>query len=681
MELFSLLAKLTLDSTEFEKGLDKAEQSVDGLDIPNQKLGLDTQDFERGVEDSEGLGKTFGSEMEGVFSGIKQALTVTGIVAAVTGIVNGLKEAVNLTAETADQIDKGSRRLGISTKAYQEWDHALRQSGAGINDLNKGIMVMQAAIKAADPATPFADAEDAVDGLADKTAGLSADAYEAFRELGMLGDLEAGKFSNAEDLMSATLKKLAAFTAEGGSTDDRGILVRKLFGRGGDSLNALLDSGTEGVEQLLKEASDLGLVMSQDEIDNAVKYGDAVANLNSELDAIKTAFVADIIPVLTDCVGWLTDFLTLLNPRLQTSSIYQVFDEIDQKATKASSQVDASSASAKKLIEDLQAMGDYWTLDEQGRMTWDALAAKALELFPQLSQYIDTDGKKISGNTLAIEQNIDAWARLEKQRLLSNAMAEKSQKVADQLTAAYEKGAEAAVKEADAEGKRQAAIDALQDVLNKNGQLREAVEGLFGTSKITGENADDILYWYQHENKLFTAGGEEEVAAYNNTKEAAAAMRAESEKMIAEAEQAQADLTTYEKKLAEQMGLTQAEVIAGKERIDELKAAIDSLPSDVYTRYHVTEDDYTGHAIGADYIPYDNYPALLHRGEKVLTAKEARQQNSQGVNMEHLEERIAAAIRSGMQGVTVESFIDGKRMTDDSNRRNMRDIKARRYRG
>lgn len=30
-----------------------------------------------------------------------------------------------------------------------------------------------------------------------------------------------------------------------------------------------------------------------------------------------------------------------------------------------------------------------------------------------------------------------------------------------------------------------------------------------------------------------------------------------------------------------------------------------------------------GHAIGNDYVPYNNYPAMLHRGEAVLTAREA----------------------------------------------------------
>lgn len=34
-----------------------------------------------------------------------------------------------------------------------------------------------------------------------------------------------------------------------------------------------------------------------------------------------------------------------------------------------------------------------------------------------------------------------------------------------------------------------------------------------------------------------------------------------------------------------------------------------------------------GYAVGLDRVPYDNYPALLHQGERVLTAREAREQD------------------------------------------------------
>ena len=678
MELFNLLAKLTLDTNEFSRGIDQAEQEMNSIDVDDPQLGLDNDEFNSGIEESQGLGDSFGSEMEKVFNGVKSALTVTGIVAAISGIVNGLKEAVNLTAETADGIDKGSKKLGISTKAYQEWDHALKQSGSGIEAVKKGIMNFQAAMKAADPATPFADAEDQVDGLADKTAGLSQDAYEALRELGLLSRLQAGEFQNAEELMNASLLALADYVDDEHSVDDRGILVRKLFGRGGDELNALLNEGEEGVKALLSEASELGLIMSDEEIKQAVEYGDAVENLNAELDAIKTAFVRDIIPVLTTAVGWLTNFLTMLNPRLQTNSIYQIFDEIDAKTIVAGRKVDEANATAKKLIEDLQELGNYWTLDEQGRMTWDALADKALDLFPQLSDYIDTDGKKIKGNTEAIEANIDAWSRLEKQRLLSAAMDEKREAVAKQLIDAYKKGAEAAEQEAVAEGKRQVAIDEINKLLQsgQNTEFSETFKAIYGEGGVTKENADSVLEWFTTNFSNLSTVATDMAMQYSELQQQAESTRAAADDQISKAEAAQDELESYERRLSDAMGLTADNIRAARKEIDEYAKALDKLPRHVGTSID-NEPHYT-HAIGSAYIPFDNYPALLHRGEKVLTATEARQ-TSDGIDYGHLEERIAAAIRAGMDGATVRSFINGREVTDEVNRNNMRDVKGRRF--
>lgn len=676
MDLFSLVAKLTLDKNEFERDLDEAERDLGGIDVPDTKLELDNDEFNGALEESQGLGDTFGTEMEGVFNGIKTALTVTGIVGAIAGIVNGLKEAVNMTAETADGIDKGSKKLGISTKAYQEWDHALKQSGSSIDVVKKGIMQFQAAIKAADPSTPFADAEDQVDGLADKTAGLSSDAYEALRELGLLSRLQAGEFQNAEELMNASLLALAGFE---GSTDERGILTRKLFGRGGDELNALLDEGTEGVKALLTEASDLGLIMSDDEITNAVAYGDAVANLNAELDAIKTAFVKDIIPQLTSATKWLTNFLTGLNPRLQEQNIFTIFDEIDKRTLTASLEIDEATVTAKKLIEDLQTMGDYWTLDDEGRMAWDALAAKALELFPQLSDYIDRDGKKIQGNTKDIEENIEAWARLQKERILSDAMDEKRAAVATQLSNAYKKGAEARKKEAEAEGKWQTALEKINKIRKEQG-LEEFAEGT---------TYEQYREWYNEYGQGTTSVGaakKKRLTDYADaTKEyetvigQAEDLREEAEKLKDTAKQAQDELADQQKYLEEEMGLTADRLREAQREAEEYYKVLSKIPRHINTRVGFDGLTEHTHAIGSAYIPYDNYPALLHRGERVLTATEARQGGGE-IDYTALEDKIIAAIRQGMDGATVRSYINGKLVTDEVNRNNMQGVKGRRYR-
>ena len=56
-------------------------------------------------------------------------------------------------------------------------------------------------------------------------------------------------------------------------------------------------------------------------------------------------------------------------------------------------------------------------------------------------------------------------------------------------------------------------------------------------------------------------------------------------------------------------------------------------PSDISNMVYVGGRAYS-YAVGATYIPYDNFPALLHEGERVLTAREARNyKDGGGVNI------------------------------------------------
>lgn len=58
---------------------------------------------------------------------------------------------------------------------------------------------------------------------------------------------------------------------------------------------------------------------------------------------------------------------------------------------------------------------------------------------------------------------------------------------------------------------------------------------------------------------------------------------------------------------------------AGVKVIDEYNRGVRSKPA------ATPSSSGTGQAIGNDFIPYNNYPAILHRGEAVLTAREADQ--------------------------------------------------------
>jgi hypothetical protein len=81
-------------------------------------------------------------------------------------------------------------------------------------------------------------------------------------------------------------------------------------------------------------------------------------------------------------------------------------------------------------------------------------------------------------------------------------------------------------------------------------------------------------------------------------------------------------------------------------------------------------------------VPYDDYPSLLHRGEMVLTASQARQLRGGGggeIDYTHLGQVVADAIRSGMDGVTVDSYLDGRLITEAVSREMAAQMSARRF--
>lgn len=87
-----------------------------------------------------------------------------------------------------------------------------------------------------------------------------------------------------------------------------------------------------------------------------------------------------------------------------------------------------------------------------------------------------------------------------------------------------------------------------------------------------------------------------------------------------------------------------------------------------------------GFAKGSVFIPND-MTAMLHRGEMVLTASQARKyrDNESGVDYGTLAQVVAQAVREGMAGVSVNSYLDAELVTESVNRRIGNELVSRRY--
>ena len=247
MDVFDLFAKLSLDSSEYEKGLGDAEKK------------------------GSGFGKGLGSAAK------VGAAAVAAVGAAAVGAGVALVKGTGDVAAYGDNIDKMSQKMGISAKAYQEWDAVLQHSGTSIDSMSRGMQTLQ------------------------KNAVNSAD---KFAKLGLTQEQIANM--STEELFSATITGLQNM----GEGAERTALASELLGGSAKELGALLNTSAEDTQAMKDRVNELGGVMSDDAVKAAAAYQDQLQDMQTGFDSLKRNMLSEFMPALTTVMGGLTDLFT-----------------------------------------------------------------------------------------------------------------------------------------------------------------------------------------------------------------------------------------------------------------------------------------------------------------------------------------------------------------------------------
>lgn len=300
LELFKVGARMVLDKTEFDKDVKEADAS------------------------GKGLAENLSSYME------KAKKVIGGLFTAVAikKVASSLWDLAKETSAFGDRIDKQSQAIGFSRKAFQEWDYILGQNGASIDSLGMSMKTLNSAIE-----------------------GNSGEIAAGLSKIG----LSAAQLSrlSPEERFEAVVKALQKLPPGAKKSE----LAMQLLGKNAQELMPLLNGSADGVEELRKRAHDLGLIMSDEDVDAAVGFGDALDDLRKAWDAIKMKFGAQLLPGLTqglvstaNAVGRISNAVT---DAFKTGDWSKVFSTIADEA--------------KKLLH----------LDEITWPTWDTVKAAA----------------------------------------------------------------------------------------------------------------------------------------------------------------------------------------------------------------------------------------------------------------------------------------------------------------
>lgn len=246
MNVFDLFAKLSLDKSEYEEGLDDAQKDAEGFGS-KLKSGLGT------------AGKVAGGAI---------AAVGTASVALGKAFVDGMGDV----ASYGDSIDKMSQKIGISAEAYQEWDFIAQHSGTSMESLKASFKTLSTAAQ---------------------------NGTEEFEALGI--SLEDAASMSTEDLFSSVISGLQ--NMEEGT--ERTALASKLLGRGAIELGALLNTSAEDTEAMRQQVHDLGGVMSNEAVKSAAQYQDSLQNMQTALTGLKNNMMSEFLPAASQVMDGL----------------------------------------------------------------------------------------------------------------------------------------------------------------------------------------------------------------------------------------------------------------------------------------------------------------------------------------------------------------------------------------
>ena len=198
-----------------------------------------------------------------------KGLAIGGGVALAGFGINAVKDFV----QTGDELDKMSKRTGISVEALSELKFAAEQSGTSLESIETSSKRLSSTIL------------DASNGMSGATMALDQLGLSAQKVQGLLPEEQFNTF--------------AAALADIEDASTRAALAQDVFGRAGTDLLPLLSEGAEGMAALRQQAVDLGNTFTTEGAASAAEFQDSLNELKQGFGALGQTLGEKLVPVLT----------------------------------------------------------------------------------------------------------------------------------------------------------------------------------------------------------------------------------------------------------------------------------------------------------------------------------------------------------------------------------------------
>jgi len=255
--LFSLFGEIFIENSAANKAIDSTVKQAEGA--------------------AGKTGASVGAMAKNVASGAM--MVASAGVAAAGALVNIGTQA----AENADAIDEGSQALGVSAEGYQEWAYILDQNGMSIDSFGTSMK-----------------------GLVKTMTDGSLKSSGALDSLGLsLEDLEG---MSQEDLLDTVVTSFQDLP-EG---VDKSKLAMDVFGKSGLDMLPVLNQAAGSLDGLKTKAHEYGMVMSDEAVASGAELGDSMATLQMAGSGLMNSLGTSFVPLIQSVVDLILDNLPMI---------------------------------------------------------------------------------------------------------------------------------------------------------------------------------------------------------------------------------------------------------------------------------------------------------------------------------------------------------------------------------
>lgn len=348
--------QVSLNNAEAE--LNKMNAELEENNDALEKAGANGTKFQQAMEkikDSITKAKEEGTGVKGIFANIKESFAdgkgeAVGLGDAIGGAADklgiqlpeGASKALNslnsISAGTAAAVGAFAAVVAVVVKTEQALVDMTKQAAEGAKEIEtfasitgqSAQQVQQMQYASEKLGVSYDRVRDSLKEITNKMQEAengSEDTAAAFKKLGVdLRDSASGELRDAQDVFLDVIDALG----EVGNQSERDAIAMDLMSESAQELNPMIEAGRETIQQYAQAASDMGLVLEEDELKALTEVQSAFYDLEQQQKATKNQLAAEFAPYLTSFYSDMSEATSAFGQTLEDSGVVSAFGSLLQ---------------------------------------------------------------------------------------------------------------------------------------------------------------------------------------------------------------------------------------------------------------------------------------------------------------------------------------------------------------